>query len=154
MKYVVGSFSAFALAVVAHAGDLSSTPSVAPPVDKRGAVLCQWSITITSKAIGEACFPGRDKDYLAALGWAIAQMDTFILRNSKTTKTQLQSNKGKIEEEARKNILFDQSGRCVPGQSAFIFYPEAAPTFDRKRLEIEVKALLAVDRPPVMNPCL
>ena len=126
----------------------------APPIDTRGAVLCHWSIAITQKTIGEACFKKRGADYLASMDWAISRMDAFILRNSKTTQAQLDKNKTKVESEIRKNIEIDSKGQCTPGQGALAFYPQSAKLRERVAVEIWIRDLLAVPRPPVMNPCL
>jgi hypothetical protein len=154
MKPLILSFILFGIfANTACSEDLSSSTNP-PPVDKRGAVLCQWSIAITQKTIGEVCFNKRDKNYLASLQWAISEMDAFILRNSKTTQAQLDERKMKVESEIRGNIEIDGSGECNPGQASLVFYPQQPAIPGRAAIERWIKDLLAVPRPPVMNPCL
>jgi hypothetical protein len=135
-------------------GSAAAQEPASPAVDMRGAVLCDWSIAVTQRAIGNLCFKGRDKDYLASLDWAISRMDTFIVQNSGTTLEQLQENKRKMEEELLRNTERDSKGICTPGQSIFAFYPEPSKMPKRQEIELWIERLLAVPRPPVMNPCL
>jgi hypothetical protein len=121
--------------------------------DPRGAVFCQWDMAVTMKTIAEACFKGRDEGSIATLDWAIGEMDAFILRNSTMSKNGLEAEKTRFRSSALKSLKRNADGTCEASQDALIFFPRP----DRgtnNRIRIWIKDLLAVERPPLWNPCL
>jgi hypothetical protein len=140
-----------AVANVAHAGGFSSAVEQ-PEDDKRGAVLCHWSITVSLQAIGETCYKGRDEGNIAALDQAIGKMEAFILRNSDISASALESDRATLRARTIKDLKVDQNGECIAGQSALAHYPKPDRSAN-DRIKKWVTDLLAVERPPVWEPC-
>jgi hypothetical protein len=116
--------------------------------DYAGAVLCLWSIYVTVQADTAACgLARRPSD--DAIDEAIVAIDEFILANSSLRPTRA--------------MLEDFKRRAVESHLSFV--RERGLSCQRRELEhfrspspdkirASIKALLAVPREPVMNPCL
>src|SRR3954447_13816833 len=114
-----------------------------------GAVLCTWSIYLSIHNQTEACaLPRRPAD--DAIDQAITAIDDFIVANSSLHPTKEMLEAFKRNAAAADIRLVRQGG------------PESCKSQDLERfrsvspekIQSSVKALLAVPREPVMNPCL
>ncbi|MBA2919943.1 hypothetical protein [Sphingomonas sp. CGMCC 1.13658] len=111
---------------------------------ENGAVLCSWMINLEMKAIGEKCHPD-DKDIDAALGDALRDIHAFIAANSSTSQAE-------IEAAARQRIeMAKREAICVgDGENMYqLLHREGA-----REIRERTAKMLAVPRPPVLNPCL
>ena len=115
-----------------------------------GAVLCTWSIYLSIRAERAACGAAR-LPVDDAIDEAIAAMDDFILANSSLhpTRSMLEDFKRRAaESELRAMSRRDLQEYC--GRHEF----KESRSIILERIGAEMKALLAVPREPVMNPCL
>jgi hypothetical protein len=114
-----------------------------------GAVLCLWSIYLSVQAQTAACaLPRRPVD--DAIDQAIVAMDDFILANSslRPTRAMLDAFKRDAAAEELSSLRQDRPQFCTsPDLEGF---RKPSP----EQIQAAVKALLAVPREPVMNPCL
>lgn len=115
-----------------------------------GAVLCVWSLYLTVQAETAACamtrLPVDD-----AIDQAIAAIDEFILANSslRPTRAMLDDFKRRVAES---HLNF--AGRHGMARSCGSRDIERFRTASPDQVQASIKALLAVPREPVMNPCL
>jgi hypothetical protein len=113
-----------------------------------GAVLCSWALYLSIQAQTAACaLPRQPTD--DAIDQAITAIDDFILANSSLHPTRAALEAFKREATARDR---DQVSR----QPQFCTRPdlERFRSMKPERVKASVRALLAVPREPVMNPCL
>jgi len=113
-----------------------------------GAVLCVWSIYLSIQAQTAACaLPRRPTD--DAMDQAIVAIDEFILANSSLhpTRATLESFKRGAAAPDRDHVSRDP--QICTGADL-----ERFRSIKPERLQAGVKALLAIPREPVMNPCL
>jgi hypothetical protein len=115
-----------------------------------GAVLCLWSIYLSVQAETAACGLAREP-VDDAIDEAIIAIDEFILANSSLhpTRTMLEDFKRRAVESHLS--LARQRGLQKTCESRELKHFRS-PSADRVRAS--VKAILAVPREPVMNPCL
>ena len=126
---------------------------VEPPLaSSRGPVLCIWSITVTQIAVAEKCHKADNPEFVDTLKWSLAQMDTFIKRNSVTTQGELDGRRIRLTDEVAKKIQLDAKGQCVPGQPMLVFYPKQIPK--REEVEKATTKLLEFNRRPEMGACI
>jgi hypothetical protein len=98
------------------------------------------------KAVGDTCFPERDKEFRAALDQAIFRADRFILVNANATPEALEARKkAGLKELQGENICKN---------------PDTLGMYQQMRdrgpgwIKSAADDLLSVPRKPVMNPCL
>jgi hypothetical protein len=111
-----------------------------------GAVLCLWSVYLSVQAQTAACaLPRRPAD--DAMDQAINAMDDFIIANSSLhpTKAMLETFKRDVAASEAKDV----GPQFCKRQDL-----ERFRSVNPERILANVKALLAVPREPVMNPCL
>jgi hypothetical protein len=114
-----------------------------------GAVLCLWSIYLSVQTQTAACaLPRRPVD--DAIDQAIVAIDEFVLANSSLHPT-----RPMLEDFKRRAAESELSGARRRGPQ-FCKNPdlEAFRSPSPEKIQASVKALLAVPREPVMNPCL
>jgi hypothetical protein len=114
-----------------------------------GAVLCTWSIYLSVQAETAACALSR-RPVDDAIDQAIVAIDEFILANSSLHPT-----RAKLENFKRNAAASAVSGARRLGQQFckredLEMFRSPSP----EKIQAGVKALLAVPREPVMNPCL
>jgi hypothetical protein len=114
-----------------------------------GAVLCVWSIYLSVQAQTAACsLPRRPVD--DAIDQAIAAIDDFILANSSLhpTKAMVDAFKHDVAASEVSGARRFKPDFCKGPDLEHFRSP--AP----EQIQASVKALLAIPREPVMNPCL
>jgi len=115
-----------------------------------GAVLCAWSIYLSVQAETAACGLAR-RPVDDAIDEAIVAIDEFIMANSSLHPT-----RAALEAFKRRAAESDLNlARRLGLQKACV--SETLEHFRRPspdQIQSSVKALLAVPREPVMNPCL
>lgn len=115
-----------------------------------GAVLCAWSIYLSVQAEAAACaLPRRPVD--DAMDQAVVAIDEFILANSS-----LHPSKGALENFKR-DVAVSAIAAARRGYGSQFCKREDLEYFrslSPEKIQTSVKALLAVPREPVMNPCL
>ncbi|KWV59212.1 hypothetical protein AS156_31535 [Bradyrhizobium macuxiense] len=119
-------------------------------VDKSGAgaVLCAWSLYLSIQAKTAACaLPRRPTD--EAIDQAIVAIDQFILENSSLHPT-----KEALEAFKRNAATFSLRALNSQPQLCQGSDLDHFRSIDPEKIRAGVKALLAVPREPVMNPCL
>jgi hypothetical protein len=130
----------------------SSTPpaaSAAPGLgiddrDRHAPVLCDWGIFLELKDISDRCFASEDQPLKQALSQSIADMDKFIIRNSKTTQAELDRHKAQLKV---------QDGDICKNDEALEFY-KGFRTIKIERIRQGTAVLLEIPREPVAQPCL
>lgn len=123
-----------------------------------GAVMCVWSVYVQLSVALDICDSTPDPVAKAALSDAIGQMDEFIIKNSLTPVSQAELDARKASERSKGLTAIsglskeDASRRCASGNISRML--AAIGTTTAGKLKAEIANLLAVPRPPVMNPCL
>lgn len=119
----------------------------APEIDRsgHGAVLCTWRLMVAANAAANSCPASRDPRTSAALSTAIRRTDKFIIKNSATTKDQLQQQKVMIKRE------LGAQRACVSGADELYSHFKAAGSEAIRR---EIDDLLSAPRKPLLNPCV
>ena len=120
-----------------------------PKTDPRGAVLCAWMIYTEIEAVGEACSPQQDRDFLVFLQSQIDRIKAFIVRNSDTRPAALDAQ----QRQVRASEAHRSSVSCQPDSESMQMY-NAIKSVDRRQIIADMDKLLEVDREPVANPCL
>ncbi|WP_050422488.1 hypothetical protein [Bradyrhizobium tropiciagri] len=118
-------------------------------VDKTGAgaVLCAWSIYLSIQAQTAACARSRQPAD-DAIDQAIIAIDQFILENSSLHPTKEALEAFKRRAAAAGGDASRQPQLCQ--RHDFDRLRSMAP----EEIQASVRALLAIPREPVMNPCL
>jgi hypothetical protein len=114
-----------------------------------GAVLCVWSIYLSTQAQTAACaLPRRPTD--DAIDQAIDAIDNFIIANSSLhpTKAMLEAFKRDAAAEELTSLRRAQPQFCERRDL------ERFRSISPEQIRAGLKTLLAVPREPVMNPCL
>jgi hypothetical protein len=115
-----------------------------------GAVLCVWSIYLSVQAQTAACaLPRRPVD--DAIDQAIVAIDEFILANSSLHPTRPMLEK--FKHDAAEGEL-SSARRWRGPQFCKNEDLEGFRSPSPEKIQASVKALLAIPREPVMNPCL
>jgi hypothetical protein len=117
----------------------------------KGAVLCSWAIFLSIQAQTAECGLAR-RPVDDAIDQAIAAIDEFILKNSslRPTRQMLDDFKRRAAESERNN--FRQRGS--PKDYCDNPFAERFRSTNPDQLRTAVQELLAIEREPVMNPCL
>jgi hypothetical protein len=114
-----------------------------------GAVLCSWSLYLSVQTYVKACGLAR-RPADDAMDAAIAAMDDFIIANSSLHPT-----RAMVEDFKRRAAESDLARAQQRGMQAFCqnsdieIFRRPSP----EQIQALVKALLAVPREPVLNPC-
>jgi hypothetical protein len=124
----------------------SETDNVEVDESGHGAVLCAWSIYVGILYVGKTCFPD-DKETHSLLSGEITRIDRFIMKNSPTTREQIERAKAEMP-------YFDKPAKCGDGRDAWLQALFKGYGADPQSLRAEVDDLLSVPRKPVMSPCL
>ncbi|WP_201411830.1 hypothetical protein [Mesorhizobium sp. J8] len=101
------------------------------------------------EAIGEACSPEQDRDFLVFLQSQIDRIKAFIVRNSDTTASALEDQQRRVRAIAAKR----GSASCQAEGDGMQLY-NSIRSADRMQITAEMDKLLEVDREPLANPCL
>jgi hypothetical protein len=115
-----------------------------------GAVLCSWSIYLSIQTQTAACaLPRRPVD--DEIDQAIVAIDEFILANSSLhpTRTMLEDFK-RNAAESELRLLRQRGLEKACASPDLEMFRRPSP----EKVRASVKALLAIPREPVMNPCL
>jgi hypothetical protein len=115
-----------------------------------GAVLCSWSIYLSIQNQVAACaLPRRPVD--DAIDQAIVAIDEFILANSSLhpTKPMLEAFKRNAAEFELRHLRQRGLEQACASPDLEMFRRPSP-----EKVQATVKALLAIPREPVMNPCL
>jgi hypothetical protein len=113
-----------------------------------GAVLCVWSVYLSIQAQTAACaLPRRPTD--DAMDQAIVAIDEFILANSSLHPTRATLDSFKRSAAAPDRDRVSRDPQICTGADL-----ERFRSIEPERLKAGIKALLAIPREPVMNPCL
>jgi hypothetical protein len=115
-----------------------------------GAVLCVWSLYLSIQAETATCaLPRRPVD--DAIDQAIVDIDEFILVNSSLHPTRPMLEKFKRDvSESDINSARRWRGPQFCKNEDLEFFHSSSP----EKVQASVKALLAIPREPLMNPCL
>lgn len=108
-------------------------------------VLCAWGIYVELAKYGEICKLDENRDFLDALDANIARMDEFILRNSDFTREQL---------DAWQAVPTDVDADICEAGSEMRMIFESVLDYPIEQMNAQTDELLAVDRPPLADPCL
>jgi hypothetical protein len=115
-----------------------------------GAVLCVWSIYLEVQAETKACgLPRRPVD--DAIDKAVLAIDSFIIANSSLRPTQAMLNE--FKRRTSESFIHDLQSRGIQ-KACDGSDLEAFRSGTPDKVAASVRALLAVPREPVMNPCL
>lgn len=114
----------------------------------RGAVLCTWEIYIQVRGMLETCSTKETLPFRVLMDKGINRINDFIVENSlePISKKQLQTTILKKMEKTNKDKSICQSEDWIKIMQNFT---SQAEDFNKS-----IELLLAVPRPPVMNPCL
>ena len=122
-------------------------------IDSDTAVLCVWTIYVGLHVAADYCFPDSERDLKEDFAGAIERFKDFIVANSLTpvTRSDLDAYVEKRRAELISHALKTPIGapRC-PKLDFFADYQADG----REKRRADVAKMLAVPRPPVMNPCL
>jgi hypothetical protein len=120
-----------------------------------GAVLCAWEIYVLVHALAEVC-PGVDADLNEALKIAVDRINHFIVENSIHPVTSDEVNAAVVRKKARAlfSLPTDDPARLLELCRKSDFSPYPKKPVSRTEGSQSVDELLAIPRPPVMNPCL
>ena len=115
-----------------------------------GAVLCAWSIYLSIQSQTASCGLTR-RPIDDAIDESIAEIDEFILANSSLhpTRAMLEDFKRRAKESELQFLRQQGLQKACEGPTLTRFR-----SIDPDKLRASVKALLAVPREPVINPCL
>ena len=120
-------------------------PRFAEEDRKSGAVLCSLMITLDMKAYSHTCRNGADIEIESALDDSIQRIHRFVAANSNTKMIDLERQSRDYVERSKELHICGNDGRQ--------FYQMITKGGAAGICEGTDK-LLAVPRPPVLNPCL
>ena len=121
-------------------------------VDQDTAVLCVWSEYVNLHIGADYCFPDGERELKEDFADAVEHFKDFIVANSLTpvTRSDLDAyvEKRRAELISRMSKTAGGAPRC-PKLDFFVDYQADG----RKKRRADVAKILAIPRPPVMNPC-
>lgn len=121
-------------------------------VDSDTAVLCVWDEYVNLHVAADYCFPDSERELREDFADAVERFKDFIVANSLTpvTRGDLDAyvEKRRAEMHSRMPKTPPGAPRC-PKTDMFIDYQADG----REKRRADVATILAVPRPPVMNPC-
>jgi len=112
---------------------------------EHGAVLCTWMIVVEMKATSEKCHASESPAIDAALADTLSDIHRFVAANSPTTVSEIQAQATQRIAQAKTEDICSGDGE----QMYQAIRARGAPA-----LRQSTARMLAVPRPPVMNPCL
>jgi hypothetical protein len=122
-------------------------------IDRSGAaVLCFWDIYVNLKVGADYCFPDSERELKEDSADAVERFKDFIVANSLTPITR-DSLDAYVERQRAE--LASRGPKTATGQphctklDSFEYFQTAG----RDKRRAEVAKILAVPRPPVLNPC-
>ena len=118
-----------------------------------GAVLCAWKVSVDILAALDVCVPGQHPALRQDMADAVAKIADFIVANSLTPVSKSELERYVAQRHAETERQRDASGKACSPEFLDDSLPklEAIPSAQRRA---ETANLLAVPRPPVMEPCL
>lgn len=122
-------------------------------IDQDTAVMCVWTIYVGLHVAADYCFPDSEKELREDFADAVEHFKDFIVANSLTPVRR--SDLDAYVETRRKELLARASKlpagapRCARTD---MFTHYQADGGEKRRAD--VARMIAVPRPPVMNPCL
>jgi hypothetical protein len=121
-------------------------------MDKDTAVLCLWNEYVKLHVGADYCFPDSERELREDFAEAVERFKDFIVANSLTpiTRSALDAFVEKRRTELLSQVPKTPTGapRC-PKTELFVDYQADG----REKRRADVAKILAVPRPPVMNPC-
>lgn len=126
-------------------------------VDSSGkAVLCYWNMAIVAKISADLCYPGEFTELSKEMGERIAAMNDFIVANSLRPVTKADLEK-QIAERFAKAAAGIKAAGMPPAQNKVCQRQREDDLIplntDLAKYREEFKDVLAVPRPPALNPC-
>ena len=122
-------------------------------MDQNTAVLCAWTIYVDVHVAADYCFPDSERELKEDLADGIERFKDFIVANSlrPVTRSDLDAyvEKQRADLLSRAPKVAAGAQRC-PRTDQFSYYQVQG----REKRRAEITQMLAVPRPPVMNPCL
>jgi hypothetical protein len=118
-----------------------------------GAVLCAWKLSVDIVAALDVCVPGQHPALRRDMADALDAIADFIVANSLTPVR-----KSELERYVNQRLADTERQRDASGKACSPeFLDDALPKLDAipsAERRAETANLLAVPRPPVMEPCL
>jgi hypothetical protein len=118
--------------------------------DSDSAVLCVWDIYITEKLGADYCYPDSEHELKEDMTDALERLKDFIVANSisPVTRAELDASvQRKFTQTFAKPPNPPNAERCREHFQAFI-------SAGRESRRAALAKILAVPRPPVLNPCI
>jgi hypothetical protein len=122
-------------------------------MDEDRAVLCAWNEYVNLFIGAEYCFPDSERELREDFADAIERFKTFIVANSLTPVSRSDLD---ASVEKRRADFLARVPKTPPGTPRCVkldFFADYQADGQEKR-RADVTRILAVPRPPVMNPCL
>jgi len=117
------------------------------------AILCAWQIYVDLKLASDICFPNSEPELKSDLADAVEALKNFIVANSLTpvARTDLDAFVQKRWTEKFSRVPKSVAGteKCPMRDWLADFQKDG-----QEKRRADVAKMLAVPRPPVMNPCL
>jgi len=122
-------------------------------IDRADAVLCFWELYVKLKVGADYCFPDSERELKEDSADAVERFKDFIVANSLTPVTR-DSLDAYVERQRAE--LASRGPKTATGQPhcTKLDFFEYFQTAGRDKRRADVAKILAVPRPPVMNPCL
>ena len=123
-----------------------------------GAVMCIWTIHATRLAMLEVCPSSDLSPWKAELASALDKIDDFIVSNNLTpiSEESLRERREELVDGLRGEVARmtppDVERACRSGSVEEMLGPLRSMSVENFRADLE--QVLAVPRPPVMNPCI
>lgn len=114
----------------------------------QGSVMCSWHIYIHMLAQAESC--DVDQSWRDSTKDAVERINQFIIENSLSSLTKEGVNKEteKQLKESKKHFESDRARQCKSGMA------NMSGKVDKVAFKKTIDELLAIPRPPVINPCM
>lgn len=124
-----------------------------------GALLCSLNIDIALKGMAELCYPNKYQEYREDLGTAIDQIIDFTVKNNLVPITREEV---EAETVAKARRRLEEAKRLDPTQlkqlcevnDISVAAARMAETTTHEQRMKELRDMLSVPRPPVLNPCM
>ncbi len=126
--------------------------------DSEGAILCHWHIYVDLALAADFCFPKDKRELSQELADGVERLKDFIVANSLVPVAR--SDLDDFVQRRRTELFAGHSERLVGTTQCHERYEQLAEFEkigrEKRRAELDkyLDKLLAVPRPPVMNPCL
>jgi hypothetical protein len=122
-------------------------------IDRSDAVLCFWDLYVNLKVGADYCLPDSEPELKEDFTDAVERIKTFIVANSLTPVSR--SDLDAFVEKRRTEFLarVPKTPPGMPRCARLDFFTDYLADGREKR-RADVAKILAVPRPPVLNPCL